>query len=457
MSWSCIPYTCFRELEEESSETSCLDTYQLELLKSKNTPERFCCRDNLTGFFRYFRFGMILKRSGKTTPIPLTISSNYEELETDLSFVGDSHVKILVPQVKDEGFLEVDRDCGLRWRESLAKYDPKRFGWKTRHCSLLEDSEKFLEIFPKWGIMQDGVLWERRMPEHLIEEKGFGCWPTPEHKNSDGYQISGNKKYFRLGAVVKNRFRSEGSIFERLEYFFKNHDLQKSFWATPSSRDWKDTPGMAVLAKNRDGSVRKRTDMLARQVYSGKNSFPTPTAQDFKKRGPNSRQQSLSNISSQKLNPDWVELLMGWPKNFTAITPMDLEYFSRWLTGFISKLQDNGRDFEKSKECADIGVLLAGIEATELVLQELWSAYKNLGLDWDLDRYGIKNISDFFKAVSEVYPLQGKAAWRSGAWEASVSRCTSIIKNRVNRLKAIGNGQVPQALVLAWNLLHKLR
>lgn len=39
-------------------------------------------------------------------------------------------------------------------------------------------------------------------------------------------------------------------------------------WATPSTRDWKDTPGMATGATNPDGSHRKRTDQLPRQVYS---------------------------------------------------------------------------------------------------------------------------------------------------------------------------------------------
>lgn len=37
-------------------------------------------------------------------------------------------------------------------------------------------------------------------------------------------------------------------------------------WVSPSSRDWKDTPGMATEAVNPDGSHRSRTDQLPRQA-----------------------------------------------------------------------------------------------------------------------------------------------------------------------------------------------
>lgn len=35
-------------------------------------------------------------------------------------------------------------------------------------------------------------------------------------------------------------------------------------WHTPSARDWKDSPGMSIKAKNLDGSLRNRIDRLAR-------------------------------------------------------------------------------------------------------------------------------------------------------------------------------------------------
>src|SRR3990167_2503911 len=37
-------------------------------------------------------------------------------------------------------------------------------------------------------------------------------------------------------------------------------------WATPSARDWKDTPGMTTMGTNPDGTERDRNDQLPRQA-----------------------------------------------------------------------------------------------------------------------------------------------------------------------------------------------
>jgi hypothetical protein len=47
-------------------------------------------------------------------------------------------------------------------------------------------------------------------------------------------------------------------------------------WSTPSSRDWKDTPGMATTGTNPDGSTRTRLDQLPRQA--GLAAWSTPRA-----------------------------------------------------------------------------------------------------------------------------------------------------------------------------------
>ncbi len=81
----------------------------------------------------------------------------------------------------------------------------------------------------------------------------FGLWPTPYGMTPDGlsHGPSGNE----LGRAVN-----------------------QSLLPTPSSRDWKDTPGMARTGTNPDGSNRKRTDQLARRVYD--DLWPTPQAKD---------------------------------------------------------------------------------------------------------------------------------------------------------------------------------
>lgn len=45
-----------------------------------------------------------------------------------------------------------------------------------------------------------------------------------------------------------------------------NNEAALSGWASPSARDWKDTPGMATTGTNPDGSERQRLDQLRRQA-----------------------------------------------------------------------------------------------------------------------------------------------------------------------------------------------
>jgi len=50
-------------------------------------------------------------------------------------------------------------------------------------------------------------------------------------------------------------------------------------WATPSTRDWKDTPGMSETGVNPDGSERTRLDQLPRQAGLAA-SWRSPSASD---------------------------------------------------------------------------------------------------------------------------------------------------------------------------------
>ena len=68
-------------------------------------------------------------------------------------------------------------------------------------------------------------------------------------------------------------------------------------WPTPGARDYKDTPGMATIGTNPDGSSRTRIDQLPRSVYAVEQ---TPKG-------------------GGSLNPQWVEWLMGYPEGWTDL------------------------------------------------------------------------------------------------------------------------------------------
>ncbi len=146
-----------------------------------------------------------------------------------------------------------EADSGQKWPESLAKYDPHSRSWRTAQCLLFEDLGESLETFPNWGMMHDGECWERTM----------------------------------LALPTAGR--------------------ESGLWATPSARDWKDTPGMAFFSINADGTLRNREDQLARQVYASENA------------------------TGGQLNPTWVEWLMGWPIGWTDLKPLETDKFQEWL------------------------------------------------------------------------------------------------------------------------------
>lgn len=120
-------------------------------------------------------------------------------------------------------------------------------------------------------------------------------------------------------------------------------------WPTPTSRDYKDgifCPNVPI------------NDLLGRAVWEG------PEAKG-------------------RLNPDFVEYLMGWPRGWTSPEPMAEGEMDRWLSA--------------AKE----------------------------GTLWDDDP----------------------------AENGQITRLTTKRKHRPDRLKALGNGQVPTQLVLAWKTL----
>jgi hypothetical protein len=130
----------------------------------------------MTAFSRLSRFGM--------TFAPLT-EIRGEELLT--LYLEGFRARTSVQQEREPELTESEAECGERWRGWLAKYDPGSCSWKTAQCLLEEGSVKSLEIWPRWGLMQDGECWERQTLVPRTKGTESGSWPTPtvnDSKNS---------------------------------------------------------------------------------------------------------------------------------------------------------------------------------------------------------------------------------------------------------------------------------
>jgi hypothetical protein len=91
-------------------------------------------------------------------------------------------------------------------------------------------------------------------------------------------------------------------------------------WATPSVRDWKSDDA---------SQSPEHSPPLGRQVLreTGEASqFPTPTS---------SRRHGLQshgrNVVAARLNPAFVEWLMGWPRGWSACAPLATASYPSWL------------------------------------------------------------------------------------------------------------------------------
>ncbi len=80
---------------------------------------------------------------------------------------------------------------GPRRVRQLMQYDPATLHLKTSQVSYSPTMESltlspFLETLPDWGTMQDGVLWELETLAHPTGGIAGSAWPTPQ--SSDGGQ-----------------------------------------------------------------------------------------------------------------------------------------------------------------------------------------------------------------------------------------------------------------------------
>jgi hypothetical protein len=148
--------------------------------------------------------------------------------------------------------------------------------------------------------------------------------------------------------------RREYSVRLKSAHLTRESESSSLAWPTASARDWKDTAGMS---KARDGKALGRVDQLPRAVYhhdglldqanlstNGKSQesqqWPTPRANKVHPVITEENREQLANRKKAnleeeiaghcgkaqgKLNPDWVEQLMGLPTGWTDFDFLEME------------------------------------------------------------------------------------------------------------------------------------
>jgi len=195
-----------------------------------------------------------------------------------MSYLEGFHARTSQPQEKAQESTASDQVCGEKWQGSFAKYDPDTHSLRTHQCSLLEDLTECCQTLPAWGLMRDGECWEQSTLALRIKGTEFGLWPTPTCN-----MVSGGPNHNSPQVLAgKHGINLEGAVMK---------------WPTPTARIWKGGGRQMIRS---DG--KSREDML-----------------DW-----------LVEKDGGRLNPTWVEWLMGWPLEWTDLKPLETDRFQQW-------------------------------------------------------------------------------------------------------------------------------
>jgi len=348
-----------RALVEAFSAENCSDGEPSVPSSAKSTPHLYLHSDKTTGTWIRFPSGMMCE--------PLTDDRGAELLTL---YLAGFPAKTSAPRDVVQASPASEADSGPKWHELSMKYDPATSSWKTHQCLFDEDLPESSVTLPKWGMMRDGVLSERTTLALPTSGTESGLWPTPT--TQDNPQIKGkDKRGTTLGGAVRmwpTPTVDDANNVTRNSGQYQSLTRKVQMFPTPRAGKTTNENEESWLKRNAEGKVSTPPLSLAVRM------FPTPKSRDWKgksQRGEHAPMDALPNMITGSLNPDWVELLMGWPLGWTDIT-----------------------------------------QPCEPVIRP-WDAH----------------------------------------WEDGVPRVTTQPKNRVARLKAIGNGQVPAVAALAWEIL----
>ena len=220
----------------------------------------------------------------------------------------------------------------------------------ARQLTESQFSSMSSESWKEWVIEQRQEYSQRKKSAHLIRESESSSWPTATVFDTTGgsYPTEMVDGVYRskhsqepsspwYGAKLKDAVEThekswptptiaEVSGGMRLDQIksgkWNNIQLREKIalleeekrdnWPTASARDWKDTAGMS---KERDGKALGRVDQLPRSVYHHDGLLDQA----------NLNTTGKSQESQGKLNPNWVEHLMGLPAGWTDLGSWETE------------------------------------------------------------------------------------------------------------------------------------
>lgn len=169
-----------------------------------------------------------------------------------------------------------------------------------------------------------------------------------------------------------------------------------------------------------------------------------------------------------RLNPQWVEWLMNWPLGWTSLEPMTNENWQRWKESSATYFQSNFVHemwFDSDPSAPPQGQEPGKQRAGEC--GDSWPEMPQGGTHagWDLGagKGGAGNMQGMRPTIptesdTPLVDLRDGVPGGMGANKRREAmeyapRISTGVTARVDRLKALGNGQVPRVVAAAWRHL----
>lgn len=344
-----------------------------------------------------------------------------------------------------------DPACGWKWPESSMKHDRDSRSWKTRQCSVLGGLEEFSETWPRWGSMRNGECWEQPMWGHLTDETESGLrlsTPTASmtvrsEKFREG-RLPAPSEIARWPTPTASQARSEGMILQMRKQVEAGTISQKEAelmiggsltpkrlhsWPTPQASDNRDRGNMS------DPSIKRRVE-IGKQI--GLSTAVKPSK------------------ASGSLNPTWVEWLMNWPLNWTSMEEISNDNFKCWKEASAAKVSCGGGAMRPLWWYSEPPEASQGSRHQQQQPQQCGNTLRVMSREascaGEVERSQQREVLPELRgnvclSESQADDMQQKL-WEQVGVEAP--RVTSGVTSRVDRLKAIGNGQVPQCAAAAF-------
>lgn len=459
--------TCSPVPVEESSAESFSEIPVSVLSNLMNIAAKHCSNASETASCHDFRSGMMSE--------PLMAVRGAELLT---SLPADFPARASAPLATAQGWTMKKVGCGANKPESLATFDPVTSSWKTRQCSLFEAGCECLATLPRWGMTVAGELYPLPTPSGLLELRAWitnalesGSWQRMETPTTQDHCDRAPSKNFVLTKTGRARHLNKEGVQsqERL-----SQQIKRLPQRLPTVTAFDATGGNLIGKEFKDGS--KHAMKLGQAIQR----LPTPTAEEAlhpgRKKIKDGQQDHLS-AAIQRLPTPTVNGNYN-RKGASATSGDGLATAVKAMRVPTPKAAAAGPDFAKM-ERSSTGISLptwVALSASRRVPTPTVQDAKNNCGPSQTDRDAL-NVTvggplnpewvewlmgwPIGWSSLEPMPLERFEAWldahRCGnPWQSEpdgIQRMAYAIPDRVARLTAIGNGQVPVCAAIAWNTL----